>query len=309
MVALHLVLSTGNDLLLVASTVVGVLAVAWYSLRQFRKELGSSKSLGPTTASMRSLLLKYVVTTSIATLSGITSLFILAGLVAPQQPPTLLAICTIGVVVANFLVAVQFRQKPARAVVTSIVAAMTLMICGENLATQGLSQSERIMAGFGIGEASRVSLEVTGPGAARLHENGLDPSELALLSRLGDEYLVGGTTKDNKSRRVALKKDMVKSWSSVVAAPPERTFLSQSPDASKRWLDVLDWAFVGLTLLWMVWEVSRDWPNLKSIFSNSGTVDSAPNADDVTSRSRQHESVVFVEIDRTISVTTELSES
>lgn len=266
MIALHLALFSGDGTLMIVATIAGVLALAWYSFRQFWKEL-EGKFLGPTTATLRSLLLKYVITTAIAALSSAASLFILDHLVnLNHHSPALLTICTIGVVAVNFLVAVQFRQKPTRAVVTSIVAAIALMICGESLADRGLSQSERILALFGVGESSLVKLNLTAEGAVLLKAGGLDASGVALLSRLGDEYLVAGAGETNRNQRVALKKSMVRSWASVDVSFHS---LPRPPRAIELWVAILVWALICMTAFWVIFEVTRRWSELKKLFRTS----------------------------------------
>ncbi len=261
MIALHLALYTGDDRLLVATIVAGVAGVAWFSLRQFLAELSLEVPGRPVDAPVprqHSLLGKYVATTAIAALSGAVALFILSRLVDPEgESLTLLTICTIGVVVTNLLVAVQFRQRPIRAVVTSIVAALALLTCGESLAKRGQSQSERMMASFGVGERSRVSLNVTADGAALLSQSGLHPANVALLSRLGEEYLVAGTDETNRSHRVALRKDMVKSWASLDVEPTPRRPVSFS---SLRGLKLLAWVGnVAMIVGLLFWVTLWDW--------------------------------------------------
>lgn len=229
MILLHLALFTGDDGLLVATIIFGVLGVALFSLRQFHSELEEPDAPIDPGLRLHSLLGKYVTTTAIAALSGATALYILSRLVDPQrESATLLTICTIGVVVTNLLVSVQFRNRPTRAVVTCILAALALLTCGEALAPRGQSQSERMMASFGVGESSRVSLNLTADGAALLSQSGLDPANVALLSRLGEEYVVGGTEETNRSQRAALRKEMVKSWASLHAEPTPRRSASLS---------------------------------------------------------------------------------
>lgn len=244
MLALHLALWARHDALSIATALVGVVLVSWWStsylLRELEGELRDDKQGGEqdssdwdsqAAGSLPSFLWKYAVTTALAAVSSIASLFVLNELLNPERESwTLLAICTASVVVTNLLVAVQFRQRPMRAAMTGIVAALMLMACGEILADTGRSQSERIMSRFGIGPASRVRLDLTAAGAERLKSAGLGAGDLALLSRLGEEYVIAGTAKGNCGHRVVLRKELVQSWTSLDtasdqgrAAPPPRS--------------------------------------------------------------------------------------
>lgn len=236
MVAVHLALWTRQDWLFVLTAVAGSAFVGRWSTAQLAKKLRESGSHTGTPAkegvaqdssreppgSVHALAWKYFLTTAIAALASNASLFFLSRLVDPRRESIpLLFICTTWVVLANLLVAVQFHQRPARAAATALVAALTLMACGEALAKPRLSQSERIMSWFGIGTAAHVSLHLTADGEARLARAGLDAADVFLLSRLGEEYLVAGTADFNGLRRVALRKDSVLSWASFEAADAE----------------------------------------------------------------------------------------
>jgi hypothetical protein len=179
MSVIHVPLYTGDTRLLFATALASVSVLGWHSYVQFSRDF-RDKPPRETSADSKSFVAKYVATTAIAALSGITSLVILSQLIDPgSESGRLLTICTVGVVVTNLLVAVQYRQRPTRAVVTSIVAALALMISGEVFATRGLSQSERLMNEFGIGETTRVRLDLTADGAARLRQDGLEADDLA----------------------------------------------------------------------------------------------------------------------------------
>jgi hypothetical protein len=309
MVALHLALFAGDTRLLGATTIMGLLAVAWYSLREFWREL-KRQPLGPTTAMLRTLLVKYIVTADIAALSGITSLFVLSRLVDPGVPSgKLLTICTIGMVVSNFLVAVQFRQKPTRAVVTSIVAAITLMICGETFSEPGASQSERLMASFGVGDPSRtVRLDLTDEGTGLLGRNGLASPDVTLLSRLGEEYLVEGTDRQDARRRVALPKELVTAWSSLEpVASPDSPFSFQALEPARKVADVLEWSLLGIALLWMLWDISKKKSQIIPVFRADNT-QALPAQAGPQDPAHSCDAMVLVEINRSVSIAAELGE-
>jgi len=202
---------------------------------------------------------------------SIVSLFILYLLIDPKGDYwLLLVICTIAVVVSNLLVAVQFRDKPTRAVLTGIISAITLLICGEIVPDGGQTQSAQILMHFGIGESlPKVRLEVKDEGRKMLIEKGLLPGnvkpedkssitgDLVLLSRLGDEYLVEGNAvgaAKPRSVRVAIPKKMVKSWSSEPDSSDKRTVWQRisslfSPMTTLQWIAALA-SGLFVILLW-----------------------------------------------------------
>ncbi len=282
MVVLHLAIFAGDIRLLAATTVVGILAVTWYSLWEFLKEI--NKRPLQTSAKKRSLLVKYVVTADVAALASVTSLFILSHLVDPRRHSWgLLVLCTIWVVVSNFLVAVQYRQRRDRAVMTSIIAALTLIICGETFSERRASQSERLMASFGVGDPLRqVSLELTDKGAALLKNGGLQAQGVTLLSRLGEEYLVEGTLANGtRTGRVALPKRLVNSWSSIEPEPQsfEPPFIFSKLKPARKVAYVLDCLLLFLTFLWVGKSVRKERVELTKAFSEGGSSAKAAEAD------------------------------
>jgi hypothetical protein len=272
MVAIHFAMYAGIGPL-IAITIVGLPGLIWYSHCEFKHILKTKKSL-ITQASKRSLLLKYTTASGVAALANVVSLFVLYHLIDPNGHYWgLLVICTIAVVVSNLLVAVQFRDKPTRALLTGIISACTLLICGEIIPTGGLSQSEQILKKFGIGDKSlKVRLDVTPEGRHMLVESGLMidnyvlkdgnsfTEDLDLLSRLGDEYLVEGTVMGTAGigvARVALPKKMVKSWSRQEPDPADSMTVWQWISSLFPRMTTLQWiafytgAFFAI-LIWML---------------------------------------------------------
>ncbi len=248
MVVIHLAMFADSVPLMAVATVVGLTGLAWYS----RCEFLSHKSL-KTHATRRSLLMKYTVTSVVAALAGIVSLFILRQIIDPQKHSgKLLLTCTVAVIVSNLLVAVQFRNKPTRAVLTGIIAAITLLICGETFSESHQSQSEGIMRRFGVGdEAFKIKLSVTDEGRKLLADNKLSADgALVLRSRLGEEYLVEG---DNE-QRVAIPKRMVNFWSSVhdIRKDPPKTYERSDYQVAAA---VADCVFLGPVAVWLLYGV------------------------------------------------------
>ena len=103
-----------------------------------------------------SLRTKYIAAAGFAALAGVASLLILYKLVVQQDAQcwVLLGICTLLVVVSNFLVAVQFRTKIRRAVVTGIFAGVLLLSSGEILSNGQYAQSLHIMEKLGAKNAA-----------------------------------------------------------------------------------------------------------------------------------------------------------
>lgn len=170
------------------------------------------------------LRLKYVMSASLSAWISLAALLILYSIASPSEhSPFMLSICTAVVVASNFLVAVQFRQRPARAITTGLLAAFLLLVCGEFVDGGRAALSARVMEEFGLGGESRrnlLTLVVAQEGrdafAAQCVKT---PPSFAkgkwaiqnarILSRLGSEYFL-----QVGECRVALPKEQVTSWSS-----------------------------------------------------------------------------------------------
>ena len=173
-------------------------------------------------ASPGSLLLKYVGLFNVSALISLASLLFLYAIVDPSEESwRMFLICTVVVVVTNLLVAVQYRRRAGRAVVTAILATLVLLACGEIFSGRQTALSSRLMAGFGFG-GDRVTLiaKEEAIGILKGHDVPFQvrPGVVAvrnarILSRLGKEYFV-----EIRHRRVAIPRDLVLSWS----APVER---------------------------------------------------------------------------------------
>jgi hypothetical protein len=171
-------------------------------------------------ADRRSRRIKAVAAVDVATLASLTALLLIYHFVAPtsnsKKEWPLLIVCSLVVVVSNLLVAVQFRNKLPRAIVTGILAGLLLLFCGEILSRGAAAQSTRILERFGIGGRNLVTLLVSAEGQAILKkfELTLSPDSeeeripnVRILSRLGKEYCLL-----IKSHRVILPKRAVISW-------------------------------------------------------------------------------------------------
>ncbi len=217
---------------LVIATISGLIALTGYSLLDFRT-LRRHLSLEKDKA--RSLRVKYITAVNAAALSSFASLLFIEWLVKASATLQLLVACTATVVISNFLVAVQFRNKPGRAVIVGIIAALVLLCSGEYLDGGKQALSLRIMSGFGLGSESTVTLVVTDAGVEILDAYELPPSVFShagsaalsqgstpvepnasreralrgarILSRLGSEYLI-----EVNGRRMTLPKNVVRSW-------------------------------------------------------------------------------------------------
>jgi hypothetical protein len=210
MLMVHLAILADDGWLTAGAVVVGLVALTWVSLRGFLAELRQTPR--KTQGKVNALLTKYVLAADVAALSSVLSLLLLETIIDPERCNwRLLLICTVSVVVSNFLVAVQFSNKPVRAILTAIIAAITLLICGEFFfSLPGATQSERILAKFGFGNLDHeviLNLKSEDPKAAA------QPfGPVVLLSRLGTEYLV----EQKGGERLSIPKDKVKSWSSRI---------------------------------------------------------------------------------------------
>lgn len=272
MVVLHLVLLADNEPWLLTTTfLVGLLAITWYSARVFSKEL-RRRPMPHAGATRRSLLVKYVLSANAAALAGFTSLWVIGRLVAGKShSPLLVLICTIWVTGSNLLVAVQFRKHGSHALMTGIVAAITLVICGETFAESGSSLSERLLVGFGVGDtARRVTISPTAEGEKLLQ--GVPRDRLILLSRLGDEYLLqvapeAAAPGSSSGKRFAIPKRLVSSWSSenLPSTSPSKVFslLRLAPTAQRAYL--IAWQLLLVAVVWMVRDFTKNWRRVKKL--------------------------------------------
>jgi hypothetical protein len=179
----------------------------------------------------RSRRIKAVAAATFSAFIGLIALLIIYHFVAPADSSGsgkgrpdfyLLMVCTIVVIASDLFVAVQFRDKLTRAVLTGAVAGLVLLFCGEILAGGAASHSKRILEQFGLGGGDRnaVTILVNEEGQEILKNLDLRLSKdlverkipnVKILSRLGSEYcfLIEG-------RHVVLPKSAVISWAGVV---------------------------------------------------------------------------------------------
>jgi hypothetical protein len=239
MLVMHFV-ALAESLWIIAATAIGLLALIsvvliWLLQKQIgetedgilawlRKHFGKTgktkdakkKGETPSPGSASSLVLKYVGLFNVSALISLTSLLFLYAIVNPGEGSwRMFLICTVVVVVTNVLVAVQYRRRPGRAVLTAILAALVLLGCGESLAGPQAAISSRLMARFGIG-GDPVTLVVK-EGAKDIFACHAVPFEVRssvvivrnarILSRLGTDYFV-----EAGGRRVAIPRDLVISW-------------------------------------------------------------------------------------------------
>ncbi|HEX4963050.1 MAG TPA: hypothetical protein VF173_19625 [Thermoanaerobaculia bacterium] len=156
-------------------------------------------------------------------LSSIASLAAIHYLAAqdPRKDAWMLAICSLVMVVANFLVAIYFRDKRRTAVVCAVASAFLLLVLGNILVTRREAQLPcQILRLFGVGSGQSVTLILTKEAAEVVkledipfepidHKDGAVKVEAAeILSRLGSEYFLHAYGK-----RFSLPKAMVLSWS------------------------------------------------------------------------------------------------
>ncbi len=231
------------------AAVLGLPVLLRYAWKRFGKELKrmTRKSAKvhylyePHDVPSKSLLSKYVLALGLSSVMSLVSVLLIHALIVPGKPDPrawlLMTICTSVVVTSNLLVAVQFRNKPSRATLTGIVAAVALLIAGEAL-SEGLST--QIMKRFGFGSRA-VTLVVNDKGRALLESYDLKPLKsdaaygrfpnVLILSRLGSAYLITAG-----EQRITLPKDMVVSWSRPLEkdeamAPGIQPALSANPEA------------------------------------------------------------------------------
>jgi hypothetical protein len=217
--AIHVAMFANSRWLTMIIAVAALIGLMYYSYWEFRYALipGQQKTQAP----QSSLLLKYTATSGIAALASIASVSIIHHAIDPQgHSGQMLFVCTLVVVISNLLVAVQFRAKPTRAALTGVLAAITLLTCGEIFPVDGQTPAKGILKSFGIGdEELEVNLVITVPGRKLLADSGVAVVEkVTLKSRLGEGYLVEWH-EDRKDggqieRRAALPKSMVDYWTS-----------------------------------------------------------------------------------------------
>lgn len=215
-----------KDAWITATTAIVLLAlISWFLARKFQKhiEWKEQHHQRVTSTAPGSLLLKYVGLFNISALISLTSMLFLYALVAPGKGSwRMFLVCTLVVVVANLLVAVQYRRRPGRAAVTAILAAVVLLACGEIKSISGDEEalSSRLMGRFGFG-GTRVILIVKDEARGILEGHGVQHEAKAgtvtirdarILSRLGKEYFV-----EAGRRRLSISRDLVLSWSAAIA--------------------------------------------------------------------------------------------
>lgn len=204
---------------------------------------------GRRSGSRESYLLKYVLSFSVSALASLISLLFIYAIV-DVKTGVMVAICTGLVTLTNFLVAVQFRNRPRRAILTAFLATLVLLVCSETVDRGKAALSTGIMKKFGLGaEAQLVALVVNPKGQAlferlklypppevralverlNLYPPGQDKEvipNVLILSRLGEEYFLKATRyqvkedPDTKKRvlemtrvKVMIPRKHVLSWS------------------------------------------------------------------------------------------------
>jgi hypothetical protein len=235
MAAVHAVALLQRPWIVVLTAVVGLGALCRHSYGLFKEEIKKIQEAAAEGGRLKrfmeknesTCLYKYTATAGVAALAGLTSFLIIYTIVSVSpsfKSAGLLFICTFSAVVSNLLVAVQFRHKPVRAILTGVVAALTLLIAGEILAGDREALSMRVMDQFGIGgrdQEHAITVVVSKAGRevlTRNHVEKMSPREgdtaaienVRIFSRLGDEYLI-----EAEGRRIVLPKTMVLSWSKI----------------------------------------------------------------------------------------------
>jgi hypothetical protein len=199
----------------------------WWNLRQNLSSAPNTEDKTVPPPTHRALLTKHLGAFGVSASISLASLVWISHLEDPapnsSPPPTapgwllLPVICTLVVVLANLLVAVQYRGRRMRALVTSILAAAILLVAGEYLPERSAERvSSRILARFGIGGDNLVTLFIDARGSQSVQHlslpgqpyvGGLRIDNVQILSRLGSEYFfrVGNCS-------FTLPKSMVISW-------------------------------------------------------------------------------------------------
>jgi hypothetical protein len=106
----------------------------------------------------------------------------------------LTAICTIGVLISNHVVAIRYHRHKLQALAAALVAAFLLLFTADRFS----SLSQQMMALYGFGGGQRVNLVVNGNGAGIINTLGLSNTcspaspdkvcSVEVLSKMGDEY-------------------------------------------------------------------------------------------------------------------------
>ena len=232
MVAAHLALTSTLIQIQAAGCVVGLIAASlylWWSLQHLPRPslLVSADADGVSSPTRHALLAKYIATFAVSATISLASLIAIARIIDPLGHSVLmLALCTVIVILANVFVAAQFRKRPSRAVVTSLLAAVILLAAGELQQSDG-PMSERVLSAFGVdgGATSGVDGQDTvtvfikakntdlvsrfGAAGITTHVDAVGGriENVQILSRLGSEYFLQVNRK-----RFTLPKEMVLSW-------------------------------------------------------------------------------------------------
>jgi hypothetical protein len=255
----------------------GMAGLIFYYFSDFREILATLKCKLAlhTQAENPSILAKAVLTASFAAFTSLVSLLFLYRFVNPESKSLpLLSICTLVVVGSNLLVAVQFRNKLPRAVVTGVLAALVLLFCGEIL-SEDAAHSIRIMEKFGLGgDSTAVTLVLNEKGRELLEGVGVKPSPQAeapllslgiqpfssskywtiegarILSRLGNEYLIVAD-----GRHITVPKDSIISWATAQQKPSGSGTVSVT--GVQVALDLAS-ALLGLLIGWLLAKAKAD---------------------------------------------------
>jgi hypothetical protein len=213
----------------IATTVSEGLALAsiylWWRLRKLSHpdpEVVGVNGVPPATSP--ALLVKYLLAFISSAGISLVSVVVISYVEDPHDHVPLLVLCTIVVIIANLLVAMQFRSRRMRAIVTSFLAAAVLLAAGEIMQQRPEQRmSARVLSQFGVDTPDPVTVVVDARGSEVMKRLGIpvqnDASggcleEVHILSRLGAEYFlrVG-------DRSFTLPKEMVVSWLREPAAP------------------------------------------------------------------------------------------
>jgi hypothetical protein len=251
MVASHLpMLKSHNAKGVLAVSLTALVPASLYVWAMFREDLARKiRKKRRTTADRRSLLLKYVGLFDVSALVSLAAVLVLYSIASRGNAVgrwPMLVICTVLVVVSNLLVAVQFRNKPRRAVLTGIISALMLLVCGEAFYGKDAAISTQIMESLGLrGEANKTLL---------LTEEGkrIFPSyavggigDARILSRLGAEYFV-----EVGQDRFAVPRALVAAWKS---GPDKATApVTQNPDVGLEIAVGLAIALLGFLSGWIL---------------------------------------------------------
>jgi heme/copper-type cytochrome/quinol oxidase subunit 4 len=232
MVAAHWALTSTLILIQGAGCVVGLTAASlylWWSLRHISRPIAplSADAGEVSSPTPHALLAKYLATFAVSAIISLASLLVIAQIIDPSRHSvSMLALCTVIVILANVFVAAQFRKRPSWAVVTSLLAAVILLAAGE-LQQTDVTMSERVLSAFGVEGAETSGVDgkdtvtvfikaknadlVSRLGAAGITTQadavGGRIENVHILSRLGSEYFL----RVNRLR-FTLPKEVVLSW-------------------------------------------------------------------------------------------------